>query len=387
MSAAAGDPAITFRAPSTGTFSATLGYTVNNTANKIDSIACTLARGTGPAVTASCGSQVATTDKKSTAYEVTLANLSAGSYAYSVAVTVGRKQGTASTTFTIVPVQATCTVTPYHVTYDGAAHTATGSCTGVGGAPLPSGNLDLTGTSHTNAGTYDADPWTFSDPSGNYSNPGGTVNDVIDPHGQTIAFGAAPADPKVGGSYTPSATATSGFTVSFSIDSATAADCSISNGTVSFLAAGNCTVDGQQAGDLNWGAAPAAHQTFVIASVATDYTPIPKIWINRYDDPQSPPVPPDPGANNCPPQTLTGGGCRVNALDGSIDNYFDAEASSSLPAGADASLFTYRWELFKPPQLGGVPYSSLGIIGYNSPLLHIGPNSLPSLTNTGSDVF
>jgi hypothetical protein len=69
-------------------------------------------------------------------------------------------------------------VTPYSVTYDAKAHTAAGTATGVGGAKL-SGDLDVSGTTHTSAGTYKGDAWTFTDPAGNYRSASGTVNDVI----------------------------------------------------------------------------------------------------------------------------------------------------------------------------------------------------------------
>ena len=63
-------------------------------------------------------------------------------------------------------------VTPYNVTYDAAAHTATGTATGVSGERL--GGLNLSGTTHTAAGTT-SDPWTFTDVTGNYNNASGTV--------------------------------------------------------------------------------------------------------------------------------------------------------------------------------------------------------------------
>ena len=59
-------------------------------------------------------------------------------------------------------------VTGYNVTYNGAAHTATGTATGVLGESLA--GLDVTGTTHTNAGTYGSDAWTFTDGTGNYTN-------------------------------------------------------------------------------------------------------------------------------------------------------------------------------------------------------------------------
>src|SRR5439155_2761617 len=70
---------------------------------------------------------------------------------------------------------STIVVTPYSVTYDGVAHTATGTATGLGGLNLSAG-LNLSGTSHTNAGTYNGDTWTFTDPAGNYNSASGTVN-------------------------------------------------------------------------------------------------------------------------------------------------------------------------------------------------------------------
>src|SRR5204863_2202074 len=49
----------------------------------------------------------------------------------------------------------------YHVIYDSNAHTATGTATGVKGETLT--GLSLTGTTHTAAGDYPTDPWTFTD--------------------------------------------------------------------------------------------------------------------------------------------------------------------------------------------------------------------------------
>ena len=71
----------------------------------------------------------------------------------------------------------TIVVTPYSVTYDAAAHTATGSAKGVQGETLT--GLDLSATTHTNAGTYPTDPWTFTSATVNYNNKNGTVSDVI----------------------------------------------------------------------------------------------------------------------------------------------------------------------------------------------------------------
>jgi hypothetical protein len=73
---------------------------------------------------------------------------------------------------------ATINITPYTVTYDGAAHTATGTATGVGGVNLAAG-LSLSSTTHTSGGTYAADGWSFTDPTGNYASTSGTITDTI----------------------------------------------------------------------------------------------------------------------------------------------------------------------------------------------------------------
>ncbi|MSR57620.1 MAG: matrixin family metalloprotease [Planctomycetaceae bacterium] len=85
---------------------------------------------------------------------------------------------------TIAKADAVIVVNPYSVTYDAAAHTATGTAKGVLNEDLS--GLDLTGTTHTNAGTYSSDPWTFTDTTGNYNDASGTVIDTIAKANPTI---------------------------------------------------------------------------------------------------------------------------------------------------------------------------------------------------------
>ena len=61
-------------------------------------------------------------------------------------------------------------------------HTATGTATGVGGADLSAG-LNLTGTTHTDAGDYPSDAWSFAGGT-NYNDASGTVHDIIDGAGE-----------------------------------------------------------------------------------------------------------------------------------------------------------------------------------------------------------
>jgi hypothetical protein len=89
----------------------------------------------------------------------------------------------------ISKVAATISVTPYDVTYDGSAHTATGTATGVGNANLLA-DLNLTGTTHTNASTYTTDSWSFTDPNGNYTSAIGSVSDTINVATATVTLGS-----------------------------------------------------------------------------------------------------------------------------------------------------------------------------------------------------
>ncbi|RTY89808.1 T9SS type A sorting domain-containing protein, partial [Flavobacterium sp. GSN2] len=77
----------------------------------------------------------------------------------------------------IAKANATINVSPYNVTYNGLARTATGTARGVLSENLA--GLNLSGTIHTNAGTYATDPWVFADVTGNYNNANGTVSDAI----------------------------------------------------------------------------------------------------------------------------------------------------------------------------------------------------------------
>jgi hypothetical protein len=91
-------------------------------------------------------------------------------------------------TLHVTKANATITVSPYHVTYNAAAHTATGRATGVNGEDLTAG-LNLTGTTHTNAGDYPSDTWSFSGGT-NYNDANGIVHDIIDKANATIVVTA-----------------------------------------------------------------------------------------------------------------------------------------------------------------------------------------------------
>jgi hypothetical protein len=84
---------------------------------------------------------------------------------------------------------------------------------------------------------------------------------------QTVSFTTiVPTAAKVAGAtYTPTGSSTSGGTVAFTIDSTATSVCSITAGVVSFLTAGTCIVDADQAGNANWNAAAQVSQSFTVA--------------------------------------------------------------------------------------------------------------------------
>jgi len=100
--------------------------------------------------------------------------------------TTGNYTGSTGTiTDVIAKVSPVITVSPYTVAYDATVHTATGSAVGVAGELLA--GLELSGTTHANAGTY-TDAWTFADSTGNYTNASGLVSDSIAKASATIAL-------------------------------------------------------------------------------------------------------------------------------------------------------------------------------------------------------
>ena len=83
---------------------------------------------------------------------------------------------------------------------------------------------------------------------------------------QTIAFtSTVPSNALVGeGSYTPTATASSGLPVSFTLDAASTG-CTLVAAVVSFAGAGTCVIAAHQAGNATSHAAATVHQSFAIA--------------------------------------------------------------------------------------------------------------------------
>ncbi len=92
------------------------------------------------------------------------------------------------------------------------------------------------------------------------------ASNVVTPKGnQTITFGN-PGTQTFGTTPTLSATASSGLTVAFS--SATTGVCTVSGTTLTFVTAGLCTINADQAGNSAYNAAPQVPQSFNVNAVA-----------------------------------------------------------------------------------------------------------------------
>ena len=90
-------------------------------------------------------------------------------------------------------------------------------------------------------------------------------NVVITVAPQTVAFTSAPpSGPGVGGTYTPTALASSGLAPIITVDATSAMVCTISSGVVSFNSMGSCILNANQPGDNNFLSAPQVQQTLNI---------------------------------------------------------------------------------------------------------------------------
>ncbi|MEB2785908.1 YDG domain-containing protein, partial [Algoriphagus persicinus] len=108
-------------------------------------------------------------------------NVNAGpaTASYSYAGDANHEPSIDSEDFTIGKANAVITVTPYSVTYDGNAHTSVFTAVGVETTAADlTGLMDVSATTHTNAGDYTGDAWTFAG-NGNYNAGGGTVDNAI----------------------------------------------------------------------------------------------------------------------------------------------------------------------------------------------------------------
>ena len=150
-----------------------------------------------------------------------------------------------------------CAISGVTLTYDGAAHGATGDCLGVNGETLA--GLDR-GASYTDVPGGTAD-WTFTDETGNYTDDSGSVDITIGKADQAIDFPPLP-DVTIS-AHTIALGAVEGVVYT----SLTPGVCTVSGTTVTLLAPGTCTIEATMAGDANHNAATPVIQTFAVTSL------------------------------------------------------------------------------------------------------------------------
>jgi len=134
------------------------------------------------------------------------------------------------------------------VTLSGVTLSASSNCT------ISVNVTGVTGGLQTN--TASALTWTAGGP-GAAASASITVGKL----GQTITFGALPVHTYGDAALTPSATATSGQTVTFSI---TSGPCSVLLNTLTITGAGSCVIAADQAGNASYNAAPTVSQTLTV---------------------------------------------------------------------------------------------------------------------------
>jgi len=138
-----------------------------------------------------------------------------------------------------------------------------------GGATIGSGTLShgsatyitssLAGGDHSIVATYSGDSH-FDASTSN------TVSQTVDQATQTISFtSTAPTNAFADAStYSPTATSTSGLSVTITVDSSSNSVCSISGGVVSFIAPGICTLNANQTGNADFSAAAEVQQAVTV---------------------------------------------------------------------------------------------------------------------------
>jgi uncharacterized repeat protein (TIGR01451 family) len=128
--------------------------------------------------------------------------------------------------------------------------------------------LNSVSLSGSNAGSYPTGVGASFAGGGGYSASNGTAALTVNPADQTITFNALSDKTYGDADFNVSATSSSGLTVSFSA----AGNCTVSGSTVHITGGGSCTITASQGGNGNYNAAPNVDRSFNIAQAATTTT-------------------------------------------------------------------------------------------------------------------
>lgn len=206
-----------------------------------------------------------------------VAPIAAGSYA--VVASLDNPNYTAvDTTGTLVIAKATATLSlsGLNQTYNGTprAVTVTTSPAGLSGVTV---TYNGSATAPTAAGSY-AVVASLDNPNYTATDKTGTL--VIAKANQTISLSGVPSSTTVGSSFTVTASASSGLSVSLSVSG----PCTLSGKTVTVTATGTCTVTANQAGNTNYNAAPSVKASTTITSPAkASITPVTTCVVRNHN--------------------------------------------------------------------------------------------------------
>jgi len=160
---------------------------------------------------------------------------------------------------------------------------------------------------------------------------------------QAVMFTSAPPSPAVVGGPVYMVTATggeSGQPVALTVDPSSAGVCAISESTVSFVAAGTCTIDANQAAGGEFAAAPQATQSITVTAPPVTIVP----------GPGPPPAPPPSPAPSPPPRP----GPTPNSKFTAGKSSFEPATGRVIFVETITDPGTFRWMLTVPNGKFGV---------------------------------
>ena len=214
---------------------------------------------------------------------------------------------------------------------------------------------------------------------------------------QTVSFSSlSPADARVGGDYTPTASSTSGLSVALSIDASSSSVCSLSAGVISFTHAGPCIVDANQSGDANYLPATQVQLSIQVAPLPATFAPSAPLAVSAtysnggvvvtWTPPTSQGSTPvtsyevraEPGDFTC--STTGATSCTLTGLSSTINYSISVVAFNSIGTSPSAST-TYQ----AAPSNATVPTSPMEInVGFTARTAVI--SWQPSVTDGGSSI-
>ena len=205
------------------------------------------------------------------------------------------------------------------------SYSASGDCTISGAVITPTG-----------AGSCSVSATRAADSNYNVSSQA-TQTVTIAKANQSINFtSSVPVSAVSGTTYTPTATATSGLTPSFSITTGSGTVCSLASGVVTFLTSGTCVITAAQGGDSDYNAASSVTQTIVAGKINQTIS-FPAISGKDFDDAAFLAGATVSSGRTVTYATSTGSVCAVNASTGLISIKTIGDCTVTASSAGDAS--------------------------------------------------